>query len=151
GRHDPAARRVETARAEQVSGVLEVGGPTMGRRSRAASPPTWTPTTAKGGANSRRIRAEIPRWLRCRKPFEAERHCQQGIDHPSPPRFRARIEEARRDHERAGAASEAPARRSRGEDREQRADGVERDAEEGRRVGSDRAYAVHGSSAADSQ
>ena len=55
----------------------------------------------------------------------------------------ARCEASRRDHQRTGAAAEARAEAPGTEDRQQRADGVEHAAEEGRGVGRARQAAVH--------
>ena len=109
------------------------------------------PPTTQGGANTRNIRAEIRGRLRARESAETERDRRQGVDPHGAPDSAARLEAARRDHDRTRASAVATPGASRAEDREQRADRVAHATEESRRVGRTRSVAVHHQTAAESE
>src|SRR5258708_27955373 len=85
------------------------------------------------------------------EPTEAERDCCEEDDSSRSPHSRIRRQDAGHDHDRRRAAAEISARRPIPEDGQQRADDVERGAEDGSRVESDRAGSVLDRAAADAE
>ena len=135
---------------------LQVGGTTMGRRSRA-------PLVLRAHASAPQTDSErrCPRSKRSAPRFldgyaRANRQKPSGIAAKETIVHVHLIPDVGQqtigcDHDRSRPAAETPSAGSCSEDREQRVDGAERVAEEGRRVGRHRADAVHDPPAADSE
>src|SRR5882672_578285 len=117
--------------------LVEIRGRPMGRGSRVACAAARSTPTQEGGAHTRRVRAQVPRRSRTCEPSETKRHRVEGVDSPSTSDSAARFEEAGRDHDRTRAEPEASFARPCAENREQRARGAERAAQESGGVGRD--------------